>query len=132
VYFKNFQNWCIENNCSYLPASVAVYLSGFVQQSVSFPVFCAHFYSIKWYHDIKLLPNPCDDKLLQMMTEGAKRILGKPTTQKKPLTVEHLQRIVEKFGVDSSNLYNIRICAMILLGFAGFLRYSEIANLKMS
>jgi hypothetical protein len=56
-----------------------------------------------------------------MMTEGAKRILGKPTTKKEPITVGHVQRIVERFGVHCSNLYNIRICVMILLGFAGFL-----------
>ena len=33
--------------------------------------------------------------------------------------------------MDRSNLPNVRICAMVLLAFAGFLRYSELANLKM-
>jgi integrase len=35
------------------------------------------------------------------------------------------------YGKDHSNLKNVRLCAMLLLGYAGFLRYSEIANLKM-
>jgi hypothetical protein len=36
-----------------------------------------------------------------------------------------------KIGSDVKNLYNLRICAMCLVGYAGFLRYNEIANLKM-
>ena len=94
-------------------------------------MFLAHYYSIKWYHDFSLLENPCDEKLIHMMMEGSKRILGKPVVKKEPISVSHLQKIVEKFGMDRSNLPNVRICAMVLLAFAGFLRYSEFANLKM-
>jgi len=38
---------------------------------------------------------------------------------------------VEKFGSDVKNVYNLKICAMCLVGYAGFLRYNEIVNLKM-
>lgn len=78
------------------------------------------------------MKNPCDNKLFQMMAEGAKRILGIPMIKKDPITVLHLQHIVEKFGVDRSNLFNVRICAMVLICFTSFLRYGELANLKMS
>ena len=47
------------------------------------------------------------------------------------LDLTHIKHIVKKFGADLKNLMNIRICAMFLLGYAGFLRNSEIANLKM-
>jgi integrase len=135
TYFKLFKEWCIKNECLYLPASVptvAVYISVLVKKSVSFSVLCAHFYSVKWFHDISLLKNPCEDKLIQMMMEGAKRILGRPIVKKEPITISHLQKIVEKFGKDHRHLPNVRLCAMLLISFAGFLRYNELANLKMS
>ena len=118
----------------YLPASVAcvaIYLNGLVQQSVSVSVLLAHFYSIKWYHDFNLCENPCADKMMDLIIEGAKRILGRPIAKKEPITPIHLQKIIDLYGADMDNLKNLRICAMFLIGFAGFLRYSEIANLKM-
>ncbi|XP_052090178.1 uncharacterized protein LOC127726763 [Mytilus californianus] len=135
VYFKKFKEWCVTYKVIPLPASVssvAVYISGLVQQSVSESVLLAHFYSIKWYHDFNLVYNPCEDKLIQMMIEGAKKILGKPILKKESITADHLQKIVDKIGIDRSHLPNVRICTMMLVGYAGFLRYSEIANLKMS
>ncbi|CAG2228960.1 unnamed protein product [Mytilus edulis] len=134
VYFKKFKEWCMTYKVIPLPASVssvAVYISGLVQQSVSESVLLAHFYSSKWYHDFSLVYNPCEDKLIQMMIEGAKRILSKPVLKKEPITADHLQKIVDKIGSDRAHLPNVRICAMMLVGYAGFLRYSEIANLKM-
>ena len=65
------------------------------------------------------------------MIEGSKRILGRPIVKKAPITSIHLKKIVKKFGSDVKNLYNLRICAMCLVGYAGFLRYNEMANLKM-
>ncbi|CAG2256304.1 unnamed protein product [Mytilus edulis] len=50
VYFKKFKEWCITYKVIPLPASVssvAVYISGLVQQSVSESVLLAHFYNIK-------------------------------------------------------------------------------------
>ena len=108
-----------------------MYISGLVQKSVSESVLLAHFYIIKWYHDFKLLENQCVHKMIILMIEGSKRILSRPVSKKEPITAEHLKHIVQIFGADLKNLMNIRICAMFLLGYAGFLRHSEIANLKM-
>jgi len=85
VYFQKFRGWCIQNNIGYLPASVeafAVYISGLVQKSVSKSVVLSHFDSIKWFHDFNLLKNPCADKLINLMIEGSKRILGRPIVKK--------------------------------------------------
>ena len=134
VYFKKFKEWCVRNTVNYSPASVAsvaIYISGLVQQSVSESVLLAHFYSIKWFHDFYLLENPCDNKLIHMMIEGSKRILGRPVIKKEPITALYLEKIVRQFGADRKHLPNVRICTMMLVAFAGFLRYIELANLKM-
>ena len=102
-----------------------------MQDSVSVSVLQAHVYSIKWYHDFSLCTNPCDSKMITLLLEGAKRILSKPVSKKEPITPFHLRKIVDLFGTDLNNLQNLRICAMFLIGFAGFLRYSEISHLKM-
>lgn len=76
VYFRKFKEWCVRNAVNYSPASVAsvaIYISGLVQQSVYESALLAHFYGIKWFHDFYLLENPCDNKLIHMMIEGSKR-----------------------------------------------------------
>jgi site-specific recombinase XerD len=57
--------------------------------------------------------------------------LSKPIIRKDPITPDIHNKIIDMYGKDHSNLKNVRLCAMLLLGYAGFLRYSEIANLKM-
>ncbi|KAJ8305077.1 hypothetical protein KUTeg_017372, partial [Tegillarca granosa] len=61
---------------------------------------------------------------------GGRRILSKPVDKKEPVTVEILKKLIDKFG-DESNLFNLRICVICLLGFSGFLRYDELSNIKM-
>lgn len=133
-YYRKFQNWCNLHNFISLPAStatVAIYLNSLVQRSVSVSVLYSNYYSIKWYHDLNLHSNPCDDKLISVFLEGGKRTLSKPIIKKDPITPDILNKIIDMYGKDHSNLKNVRLCAMLLLGYAGFLRYSEIANLKM-
>ncbi|KAK3090957.1 hypothetical protein FSP39_011926, partial [Pinctada imbricata] len=136
AYFKKFQHWCSSLSVSSMPASVstvAVYLSSLVQKSVSESVLSTNFYSIKWHHDISLCANPCDSKILHLLMEGGKRILSKPINKKEPITPEILKKIVEKYGQDANknNLSHVRICSMFLLGFSGFLRFSELSKLKV-
>ena len=59
-----------------------------------------------------------------MVIEGGRRILGKPVTP------EMLRLIVSKYG-DENDLSKLRVCVICLLGFSGFLRYSELSNIKM-
>ena len=43
-----------------------------------------------------------------------------------------LKKICVRYGNDNSNLKDLRLACKCVLGFAGVLRYSEIANLKMN
>ncbi|XP_062612565.1 integrase/recombinase xerD homolog [Saccostrea cucullata] len=136
TYFKKFRTWCSDHGVSHLPAAVstvAVFLSSLVQQSVSESVLSAYFYSIKWFHDFNVCINPCDTKILHMVMEGGKRILSKPIQKKEPITPEILEQIINKYGDDSrkNDLLSVRVCAMFLMGFAGFLRFNELANLRV-
>ena len=51
--------------------------------------------------------------------------------KKEPLNVNHLLKVFRHFFWGGSmNLTNLRTITMCLLGFMGFLRFSEIANIK--
>lgn len=133
-YFTKFRNWCELYSLSHLPAtpaSVCLYLSSLVMQCVSTSVLDASFYSIKHFHDISLRPNPCNDKLVTLCLEGSKRTLAKPVNKKKPITVDMLHKIVDRFGKSDANLSDLRVCTLCLLGFSGFFRFSELSSITM-
>ncbi|KAJ8304840.1 hypothetical protein KUTeg_018423 [Tegillarca granosa] len=64
--------------------------------------------------------------------EGGRRILAKPINKKEPVTIDILNKLIDKFGADKCNILNLRICVLWLLGFSGFLRFNELANIKLS
>ena len=115
-YYQKFQNWCNLHNFSSLPAStatVAIYLNSLVQRSVSVSVLYSNYYSIKWYHDLNLHSNPCDDKLISMFLKGGKRTLSKPIIKKDPITPDILNKIIDMYGKDHSNLKTVSVCFLL-------------------
>ena len=66
------------------------------------------------------------------MNEEAEGILSKPVFKKEPYT-PHMLLKSYKFLVEMvKNLINLRFVLLCLLGYFGFLRYSELANLIQS
>lgn len=108
-----------------------MYIGGLIQQGSSVAILDASFYSIKWFHDFNFKHNPCSDKFLGLIYEGGRRLLSKPINKKEPITPDILRKIVLKFG-DHNNLKKLRVVVLFLLGFSGFLRYSELSNIKMN
>ena len=87
--------------------------------------------AIAWAHSMAGLPSPTSDPFVRTVLEGLKRVLAKPTTKKAPFTAEMLKRITEDALSDNS-LASIRLATMCLIGFAAFLRYSGLANIRLS
>ena len=133
-YFKKFEQWC--NSCALqcLPATtttVSLYIGGIIQQGSSVAVLESSFYSIKWLFDLNFKNNPCSEFKKNLILEGGRRLLSKPISKKEPITPDILKTIVLKFG-DPTDLRKLRTATLFLLGFSGFLRYSELANIKMN
>ena len=100
-YYRKFQNWCNLHNFISLSAStatVAIYLNSLVQRSVSVSVLYSNYYSIKWYHDLNLHSNPCDDKLISVFLEGGKCTLSKPIIKKIRLLQIYLIKLLTCTG----------------------------------
>ncbi|CAC5384810.1 unnamed protein product [Mytilus coruscus] len=64
-----------------------------------------------------------------IILEGGVRLLSKPVNKKEPITHDIIKRVIDKFGL-STNLADLRICCLVLLSYAGFLKYSELSHLK--
>ena len=134
-YFKRFKAWCLQHDFQPLPASVAtvsLFLTSQVQQRVSSSVLDAFYYSINWIHAQASCKNPCEEKFLQLVLEGGKRILAKPVNKKEPITIDILKKLKEEYQKDPDNALKLRTFLMCLLGFSGFLRFSELSNIRLS
>jgi integrase len=117
-----------------LPASVTtidVYISHLVQREISTSVVYSVYYGIKWEHDLNLFTSIFSEQFIKMILEGSVRILSKPVKKKEPITSDILKTILRKqYPID--NLQKLRICCLLLLGYAGFLRFNELAQIRAS
>ena len=71
---------------------------------------------------------PTDHPLVKTVCKAAQRILPAVLHRKQPLTVDHLRRLVGRTADDCS-LPQLMIITAILVGFFGFFRFSDLANI---
>ena len=135
TYLNGFKRWRAWANrfpeVAVLPATpvyVSLYLLSVLQASSSPAPVQNAFYSIRWAHDIAGFDSPTNHTLPQKVVESAKRRLLHLTSKKLPITPEILLTFFQ--SLDGS-LVDTRFIAMALLAFAGFLRFDELANLKL-
>lgn len=134
--FNAFCKWCFSHNITKtLPTTefyVSLYLVHLANLGKSTSTLNESVYAISWAHRLAGLENPCKSDLVISVKEGAHRVKGHFVQKKEPITPDMLKKICVLYGNDNSNLKDLRLACMCVLGFAGFLRYSEIANLKMN
>jgi integrase len=134
-YFNKFDVWCGEHGFISLPAkvtTVCLFLSDLTISEVSNSVLEGYFYAINWKHELSLFDNPCAHKLTKLTFDGSRRILCQPKRKKQPVTADILNRIVNLYSNGGKmNFKDNRLCTMCILGFSGFLRFSELSSLQM-
>ena len=64
------------------------------------------------------------------MIECAKRTRSLPISKKKPVDADVVKSIIDRFGAEGASLKDLRIAAVTSLGFAGFFRFNELANIQ--
>lgn len=79
-------------------------------------------------HDVAGLPNPCRTEVVKATIRGLKRKHGTAQRRAKPLLREELFFLLDKMG---SSIRDRRDRALILLGFAGGFRRSELVSLEV-
>ncbi len=86
--------------------------------------------ALAWQFAQRALPFDRQDRPVATVLAGVRRTHGQPPVQKEALLPEHVLAMLDL--LPPSSLRNLRDRAILLLGFAGGMRRSEIAGLVMS
>ena len=90
--------------------------------------------AVKWLHSFapESFPNPLDNTCCKNIVKSAKRTRNQPINKKKPADAEVIKNIIDKYGTDGAFLKDLRIAVISALDFAGFFRFTELANIQPS
>lgn len=80
-------------------------------------------------HAMKGLPNPCSTDAVRRTMKGVEATIGSRTQGKSPVTHDALSRMIDGYG-ERTDLEALRSRALLLTGFAGAFRRSELCSLR--
>ena len=126
--WKNYEFWIREQSLELFPPKTKV-LEKYLLHLMSSKKKIATIEQAKWAigftYQSKGYANISHSENIKIILKGLRRILGSKKTKKKAITIEHIN------SVDfPKNLIGIRDKSLLLLGFSGAMRRSEIANLN--
>ena len=82
-----------------------------------------------WIHSTSGLASPSAHPLVKAILGGLQRTLAKPVVKKEPLTIEMVEAMLADADQPGS-LSDMRLGTACLLGYAAFLRFSELVELR--
>jgi site-specific recombinase XerD len=129
--FTIFETWCAERGAAALPASpetVAAFLAAEASRRVKSSTVGRRVAAIRYAHKLAGYPVPTDDERVKATVRGIRRSLGTAPTKKAPATAE---RIVAMAPIAGQRLGQLRDRSLLLLGFAGAFRRSELVALDI-
>ena len=86
-------------------------------------------HAVSWLHQMAGLSSIAGSPIVQATLGGLRRELAKPKKRKEPVTAEMLLAMVEPAG-PSPPLTEVRLLAICLVAFAGYLRCEEVLKLR--
>ena len=130
--WKRFGMWCAEHRLEPLPASVET-LAGFVthlaETDKKVATIQRHCAAVAKAHALRGIDSPTDDKKFKVLMEGVARIKGVRQKQAPAFTLVNFKRTVK--GIDARTLAGLRDRVILLLGFTGAFRRSELTALNI-
>lgn len=130
--WQDFQGWCAERGRSHLPANaatVANYASSLADAGKKVPTIARKLAAIRFFHRGAGLDNPTDNAGVAAILKGIRRTVGTAARQKAPATVDVIHAMMARISADS--LQGKRDRALLLLGFAGAFRRSELVAITV-
>ncbi|MGA8690079.1 MAG: site-specific integrase, partial [Methyloceanibacter sp.] len=115
-----------------LPASVstvAAYLAGLAKAGLKASTITRRCAGIRYMHRMAGHKPPTNSEAIKAVLSGIKRSIGTAVTRKAPATAEAIRAMLEEMP---SDLGGLRDRALLLLGFAGALRRSELVALDVA
>ena len=118
---KHFLSWGGEVPAS--PMLIAQYLARYAAE-LSVATLRRRIVAIGRAHAAQNILNPCETEVVRLAFQGIRRTYGRPQRRVKALTKEHLVKITALLG---DSVRDIRDLALLLIGFGGAFRRSELS-----
>jgi site-specific recombinase XerD len=115
-----------------LPATVdtvAAYLAALATAGLKASTITRRCAGIRYIHRIAGVESPTSSESIKAVLSGIKRTIGTSVTRKAPATAETVRVIIAEMPTD---LRGLRDRALLLIGFAGALRRSELVALDVA
>lgn len=128
--WEQFTVWCQRNGYPSLPSTpetVAAYISDLAEMKRRITTIHRHLCSISFAHQTAKLDSPTWDTSVRLCWAGIRKNYGTPRSKKTPLLIEEIYRIIPLLPRD---LRGIRDKALLLVGFTGAFRRSELTALN--
>ena len=128
--FKLLQHYCTQHQIIPVPLQPEVAYAFFVemhQQQYTWSTLTILKSAIDYYHKKAGMLSPLAHPRIENLLEGIKRDGNKKKQSADPLTYDMLIAVID--AIDQNNLPNLRDKALLLTGFAGGFRASELLTL---
>lgn len=128
-----FVGWCNEHGFEAMPAlptTIADFLAHQANDGVSPSTLNRRIAAIRYAHEAAGMNSPTTDKLVSATLKGIKRKVGAKIDKKAAATVDKVYQMIAQ--CDTKAIQGKRDKAILLLGFAGAFRRSELAGLELS
>ena len=134
--FFDFEKFCSKYNFKPLPSDpkiVSLYLTDLSKKS-KFSTLKRRLASISVIHKIKGFHIDIKHPIIRENLIGIKRKIGSYQKGKKPILINDLYKVIDLIDVNKVNKYllSLRDKTILLLGFAGGFRRSELVSLEKS
>lgn len=111
-----------------MPSEIAAYIAAFAGR-LAVSTIERRIATISKAHDTLGVDNPCRSPLVQATLQGLRRKFGTAQKQAKPLIKDELFAVLDPLG---DGMKDVRDRALLLLGFAGGFRRSELIGLDVT
>jgi integrase len=130
--WRDFLSFCEQRGVRALPATdetVAAYLAALADRGAKAATIARRLVVISQAHKAADLPSPTTSSLVSRTHAGIRRSLGTAQNGKAPAVVDDLKRML---GELPGTRVGLRDRALLLVGFAGAFRRSELVSLDVS
>ena len=130
--FELFRFWCEAKRVPALPAApeaVAAFLATEASRGAKVATISRRLAAIRYAHKLAGHEPPTNSEAVKATLRGIRRTAGSAPARKAPATAD---RIVAMVGNASNDIKGLRDCALLLLGFAGAFRRSELVALDVA
>lgn len=130
--WRTFLAWCMQRNLQPLPATgdtVALFVSAEAKAGRCPATLARRAAAIRLAHRAHAYESPTNSEVVKATMRGIRRQHGTARRQKAPALAAHIRGMVAL--ADTTTLVGQRDRALLLLGFAGALRRSELVVLRV-